>query len=120
MHTLRAVLTILVLAGPGAAQELVFFPTDNGGVVYADTSVAAVSPTEDRERRLVTLGRTMTCWPQGATYIDAVHIAFRSSVRASVARRQLEPASKQLPEKSTRPTKILRFDVNAEEWTRDR
>ena len=36
MHTLRAVLTILVLAGPGAAQELVSFPTDDGGVVYAD------------------------------------------------------------------------------------
>lgn len=36
MHTLRAVLAILVLAGPVAAQELVFFPTDDGGVVYAD------------------------------------------------------------------------------------
>ncbi len=36
MHTLRAVLAILVLAGPGAAQELVSFPTDDGGVVYAD------------------------------------------------------------------------------------
>lgn len=36
MHTLRAVLAILVLAGPVAAQELVSFPTDDGGVVYAD------------------------------------------------------------------------------------
>jgi pimeloyl-ACP methyl ester carboxylesterase len=36
MHTLRAVLAMLVLAGPVAAQELVFFPTDDGGVVYAD------------------------------------------------------------------------------------
>ncbi len=36
MHTLRAVVAILVLAGPGAAQELVSFPTDDGGVVYAD------------------------------------------------------------------------------------
>ncbi len=36
MHTIRAVLAILVLAGPGAAQEVVSFPTDDGGVVYAD------------------------------------------------------------------------------------
>jgi pimeloyl-ACP methyl ester carboxylesterase len=36
MHTPRAVLAILVLAGPVAAQELVSFPTDDGGVVYAD------------------------------------------------------------------------------------
>ncbi len=36
MPTLRTVLAILVLAGPGAAQELVSFATDDGGVVYAD------------------------------------------------------------------------------------
>ncbi len=34
--TLTALLAILVLAGAGVAQELVSFPTDDGGVVYAD------------------------------------------------------------------------------------
>lgn len=36
MSFLRVLLVSLLLAGPAAAQELVSFPTDDGGVVYAD------------------------------------------------------------------------------------
>lgn len=36
MLLLRLLLAILVLAAPGTAQQLVSFPTDDGGVVFAD------------------------------------------------------------------------------------
>jgi pimeloyl-ACP methyl ester carboxylesterase len=36
MHYLRVLAATLVLAGPAAAQQLVSFPTQDGGVVYAD------------------------------------------------------------------------------------
>jgi alpha/beta superfamily hydrolase len=36
MPLLRVTCAILVVAGPGLAQELVSFPTDDGGIVYAD------------------------------------------------------------------------------------
>ncbi len=36
MRILRALLAILLLAGSAAAQQLVSFPTQDGGIVYAD------------------------------------------------------------------------------------
>ncbi len=36
MHILTALLAILLLAGSAAAQQLVSFPTQDGGIVYAD------------------------------------------------------------------------------------
>jgi pimeloyl-ACP methyl ester carboxylesterase len=36
MHILRALLAMLLLAGSAAAQQLVSFPTQDGGIVYAD------------------------------------------------------------------------------------
>jgi alpha-beta hydrolase superfamily lysophospholipase len=36
MHVLKALIVILVLAGATAAQQIVSFPTQDGGIVYAD------------------------------------------------------------------------------------
>ena len=36
MRILRVVIAVLVMAGPAAAQETVSFPTEDGGLVYAD------------------------------------------------------------------------------------
>ena len=36
MHILRMLLVTLLLAGSAAAQQLVSFPTQDGGIVYAD------------------------------------------------------------------------------------
>jgi pimeloyl-ACP methyl ester carboxylesterase len=36
MHILRVLLAILILAGSAVAQQLVSFPTQDGGIVYAD------------------------------------------------------------------------------------
>ena len=36
VHALSAILAVLALTAAAAAQELVPFPTEDGGVVYAD------------------------------------------------------------------------------------